>query len=503
MSYRQNILGLEYGPFRDMRDAIGRFIDAQAFGSNPKGTMKLLDAQLEKALELTKTDNTTSDLVRMRDLSLLAANLANSGQAPEFVSIVRGQFSQPNLRFYVGESFVSRAVSRPVNQPSPVDECVLGTRVLGNSMVRGNVLAELMPQYNGVSVRLSLQANFSSNNIGYNRGVKVYTTGYSPVYASKVVTVTPQGTYSQPAVASTNLQTQIHGIDHRFRIVRKIASRKAEEQKPEANAIGQYRLQTRLANTFNDQIEKQLAENRSRGNQLAVLEQDRVEMLRLGVPKPIWQLQSTDSQILADFKEADALQLAAPSRSALPKTNDAIFAELHQSLPINLASLVLAGRTLHSWEMDDFSRQITGSVPEELQKESEGEPWSLTFTDHQPVEIEFDNGVATVTLRILKMSRGDQELPQPASITAKYVPIIAGGELVFQRQGDVELEFVRAPTGLRAVTLRSFLKGKFDRFFRERTEPRRITFPTKIPNVSQLAVTGVTLEDGWAQFTVR
>lgn len=94
----------------------------------------------------------------------------------------------------VGESFVNRAIGRPVNQPNPVDECVLGTRVLGNSFISGSVFADLVPFDNGVSVRLTLSGNFSSDNIGYNRGVKVYTKGYSPIYASKIISITPTGT---------------------------------------------------------------------------------------------------------------------------------------------------------------------------------------------------------------------------------------------------------------------------------------------------------------------
>ena len=500
---QQNILGLEYAPFQEMRQAIANYIDAERFGGNPEGTIKALDDQLVKLLKIVDSKSEATELERAREIGQIADYLISSNQAPDLVTSFRSAYSQPNIRLMVGEGFVNRAIGRPVNQPNPVDECVLGTRVLGNSIINGNVFADLVPQNNGVGLQLTLNGTFASNNIGYNRGVKVYTTGSSPIYASKRITITPQGTITQPAVASTDLQTSINEIEHRLRIVRRIATRKAAEQQPEANAIGQGRLQSRLAQQFNDQIEQQLAQGGGNLNGLSALNQERPELKRLGLPKPAWTLKSNNSHIVADVKEAASAQLAAPSILPATQSKTDIVAQVHQSLPMNLAESVLGGRTLHSWEMDDLVRQYTSNVPAELVKESQGEPWSLTFASQHPVEVEFQDGLVVVTLRIAKMANKDQTLDQPATVTAKYKPVLSSGYLTLERQGEVDLKFVRASSGIRAVALRSFFKGKFDKLFREKSQPQRITFPTQIPNVSQLAVSNVTFNKGWAQFTLQ
>lgn len=510
LRYQQNILGLEYAPFQEMRRAIAEYIDAQRFGSNPEGTIKALDEQLTRLLKTIDSKSEATELERSREIGQLADYLISSNQAPELLTAFRSAYSQPNIRLMVGEGFVNRAVARPVNDSRPVDEDVLGTRVLGTSFINGTVTANLLPQRNGVGIELMLSGGFSSNNIGYNRGVKVYTTGQSPVYASKRITITPEGTITQPAIASTNLQSTIHGIEHRLRIVRRIASRKASEQQPEANAIGQGRLQSRLAQQFNDQIERQIAQGGSGGgvgggglNGLGALKQERIELRRLGIPKPAWELKSSDTHIVANVKEAAAMQLAAPYILPPTQSQNDIVAEVHQSLPMNLAESVLGGRTLHSWEMDDFVRQYTSNVPAELVKESLGEPWALTFATQHPVEVEFTDGLAIVTLRIAKMANKDQTLDQPATVTAKYKPVLNGGYLTLERDGEIDLKFVRAASGIRAVALRSFFKGKFDKLFREKTQPQRVAFPTQIPNISQLAVSKVTFMKGWAQFTLQ
>ncbi len=500
MNFCQNVRGLEYQPYYDMRRALSDYIDAERFSKDPETTLKFLNGQLDKLGEIADGASAPSDLEAARDFSLVVSNLKASNQASELVSLMRSIYSQPNVRVIASESFVNRRLARPVSQPNPVDECVLGTRVIGNSYISGNVFADLVPQHNGISMRLCMNANFSSNNIGYNRGVKVYTTGSAPISASKLITVTPTGTFTQPAVASAQLNTQINGIEHRLRIVRRIASRKAAEQKPEANAIGEHRLQTRLATQFNKQVEDQL---RSNNTNLGILNREFVELQRIGITKPTTSIYSTDTSVHVDALQAEPNQFAAPSGPFSSPMSDAV-AQVHQSLAINLASAFLSGRTLKNSDLDNFYTQFTGKEPpEELKKESEGEAWSLSFADHQPVEVEFTNGELHVHLRISKMTRGDQELSQPATVTAIYRSQIADGQIKFVRQGDVELSFVRAPSGFRAVALRSFLKGKFDRFFREESEYRSLTFGGRTPNIPQLTVQQVAFENGWATLTIR
>ncbi len=90
----------------------------------------------------------------------------------------------------------------------------------------------------------------------------------------------PQARSPSQQLPATELQTSINQIEHRLRIVRRIATRKAAEQQPEANAIGQGRLQSRLAKQFNDQIEQQLVQGWRKSQWTNALNQERVELKR-------------------------------------------------------------------------------------------------------------------------------------------------------------------------------------------------------------------------------
>ena len=101
------------------------------------------------------------------------------------------------------------------------------------------------------------------------------------------------------------------------------------------------------------------------------------------------------------------------------------------------------------------------------------------------------------------MTRGSQALDDGAFVTAIYRPSYADGVLTFQREGEVDVTFARAQRGLRVVTLRSFLKGKFDMFFKEQIVTQRLDVAQQFPNLPALVVDALAIDDGWLQVGLR
>lgn len=502
LNMRQNYLGLELLPYQAVRRGIGDVIRALRYGSQPERTVEQLEQKLKLLVDdLDKpADGAASD--RALEVGLIANYLHEMNQAPEALSQLQQQFSSPNVQVFVQESAVNRMLFRSVAEPSPVNECLLGTHIVGRACLVGAVNVDMLPMVGGVSMQLNLNANITTQSNGYNRGVVLGTTGHSPVNASKQIFVTPTGISSSPTSVATNLQTSINSIDHRLRVVRRIAGRKAAEQKPLADAIAEGRLQNRIRNQYDDQVNQQLAEANVR---LASLQsQAPPELARLGIPKPQLDYYSTNFALHANIKQAAAFQLSAEQPSSLvkPQSSD-IVAEVHQSAVVNGLDIVLGDRTIRNVDLDDYARQATGSVSEEIQNETDGEPWSITLAAFRPVEIEFDDGLATIKLRIVRMTRGAQALEDSSIVTAVYRPTFADGVLTLDREGPVNVSFTRASRGLRVVTLRSFLKGKFDMFFKEQfvTKPLdQMALPAGVPHFD---VDSLQLDDGWVQVGLR
>jgi hypothetical protein len=501
MNMRQNYLGLELQPFTNLRDSLVNLVRAVRYGTTPEQTVKVLDARLERLVESLNEPLTDSDTSRAESVGLIASYLHESGQVPWAVAAIHAQFSHPNVEAYIPESFLNRYLGRHVSQPSPVNECLLGTRVVGNACLNGAVTADLLPSANGIALALKLNATMTSNNVGYNRGVVLTSVGSSPVYAMKLVHISPNGISSQATTVSTHLHSQITSIQHPSRIVRKIATRKAAESQPQANAIAEGRLQTRVRTQFDEQVETQLAETRTR---LANFQQKpRPEFQRIGLARPPYSLTSTSDLIYGVLKQSAGHQLAATGPSSLPRNPNDATIEAHQSAVMNTIDTFFGGRTLRNEDLDDLVRQLGAEVSDELAEESKSQTWSITFATFHPVQVEFDDGLAKLTLRISQMTRGDQALKQPATITASYRPNYNGGNLRLERQGDVDIEFVGRSSGLGAVSMRAFLKGKFDEFFKPVLVDKPIVFGEKMPGLRNLQISSIILDNGWLQVGVR
>lgn len=502
MNMRQNYLGLENRHFVAVRDGIVQLIRAQRYGSNPDQTLKMLDARLEKLVdELNHLPvGGNADSQRAEAVGVLTNYLYESNQVPTTVAALRSKFSQPNVRLTVSDRLVNRLVSQPVGQPSPVNECLMGTHVVGNAFLSGNVSADLLPQMNGVGVCLFLNAQMSSQNTGYNRGVVLQSIGTSPVQVAKQITVTPTGISTSPPSIATNLQTEITAIQHRLRIVRKIAARKAAETQPIANSIAEGRMQNRISSQFDEQVETQIAQARGRFQELQ--SRPLPELKRIGVERPTYSIQSTSDQILGSLTQCNPSQLAATGPSPIPKAMDCeIFVDAHHSALMNLIDVYLGGRTLRSHDLDDMARSFGLPETPEITKESNGELWTVSFATFHPVQLDMDNGLLKITLRIAQMTRGEQVLRQPATITASYRPSYYNGFLRLDREGDVSIEFVGRSTGLGAVSLRAFLKAKFENTFKPVLVDQKINMPTQLPVA--LSIQSIQLDDGWLQIALR
>ena len=502
LNMRQNYLGLEFAPYTDVRQGVNHVVRAIRYGYAPDQTIEQLQVKLQQLQESLDAPVQGAGTERSYAVGLIANYLHEMNQAPQAIAQIRQQFSVPNVRLYARESLINRVVGRPVAEPNPVNECLLGTHIVGQACLSGHVMADLLPMVGGVSLQLNLSAGLSTRSNGYNRGVVLGSTSFSPVFASKTITVTPHGISSSPASIATNLQTHIHSIDHKLKIVRKIAQRRAAEQKPLADAIAEGRMQKRVRSRYDQQVEEQLAQMRG---QLSGLRNPAPPVLtRVGLPMPSLHLQSNHDAVLGHVHQAAAFQLAAyqsPS-FATPATAEVVV-EAHQSAVVNALDLVLGDRTIRSEDLDNYAVQLTGTASAEIQEEAAGEPWSITLASYRPVEIELDDNQIKFVLRVTQMTRGSQVLEEAAFVTAVYVPEHTAQGLTLHRQGEVEVTFARATRGLRVVTLRSFLKGKFDKFFKEQLETQTLDLQQRFPRLPAIALHELQIDDGWVQLGWR
>ncbi len=499
--FRQNYPGLEYSPFVGVRDALSRYVQEARIARDPDTTMQILKNRLGKLSERMQLPEMRRDPKAMHDLAQVVTYMKQANQSPALVSSVLNKFSQPNIRAIVSDDFLRKSFSRPVDQANPVNELILGTTIIGQSILCGNVSPVLLDNPNQATLRLLMNADFASQNKGYNRGVVLNTSGTADVVACETLALGDTGLMALGDTGvDAQLTTTIQSIEHRMKIVRKIAAKQASKKKPQADAIGEARMEHRIRTQFHEQLTEQLSQANGRLREAM----ESPILGRLGITKPQRNSWSNPEQLGLQWKVQSGTQLAADTPCPYPADECGLTLQIHESLVGNLLDPVLAGRILRSQEMDAYATQF-GDLAKGIPRKQEDGPWAITLNNFQPVETVFDDNLIKFRVSTQRLEKEDQSLPHTATIEASYKLVQADGTIQLERQGDLNVEFTgKVQQGARGVVLRTFLKSKFEQLFRDKLFDSPVRWSDRLPaQFKDLQLCAVGIDDGWLQLQIR
>ena len=232
--------GLEMPEFAAVRRAVIAYAEAADAATDP-GAQAVYAQRLEKLAAAVAAGAATGTPEPLDPVGPLLARLEESGQAPATVARVRSAVNRPNLFLDVDESLLATAVNRPVDETAPINDVVLGTRIRGSGRTTGLVLLDFVPALERAVVDLHLDATNHSDTRGSQGPVTVHTLGTTKIDARKRILIDDQRVMALPveAHADTDARTAGIGVSKRFgkRLIRKIATRKIAEMRPQAEAV--------------------------------------------------------------------------------------------------------------------------------------------------------------------------------------------------------------------------------------------------------------------------
>ncbi len=498
--------GLELTRLGEVRSSTERLIAAARF-RDPARAIKILESQLdllaERLGEIDRVASTDDAAV----IGTIVGVLVSANQTPDLIASIRRAFGQPNYRVHVPERTVQAAVQRNVDQSKPVRDCILGTRLFGTANVRGVVRADLRPSLGDVHLVLSLNGRFRSNNIGYNGPVTLNTVGDGLVNVTRAVHLSESGAALEPAYARVSLNTQITSINHHLRLVRRIARKRAAEQKPQADAIATAKLRARVTREFVEETDQATA------IQSPDLLADVLPYLRrLDIPLPDRLWGSTDTSLFIRGHVASIDQIAAPTfPPAIGGTVD-LAIQLHESAIENTLAPILAGRRFDQAELDRLFQDAGIEMPERSGADppSDEDDFEIRFTRFRPIVFESRDQRVRIGLRGSEFSQDGRQLRRTnLEIAADYAPVrTTDGAMWLSRQGDVEVSFPgKTRLSLRESAIRSSLNDRFDDIFpltlltKQFTVPQTVRLPAFRGRVYRATV--IDARDGWLTIGVR
>ncbi|MCU0719417.1 MAG: hypothetical protein MUC83_06920 [Pirellula sp.] len=492
---RQNFPGLEMRPFVTFREELRAYTNTLRVSSEPEVSLPYLKDRIAKlSASISKVD-LNEDIDARRDAAQTLEYLSQANQARAMIQTIQSSYSRANVRVILSNEFVQRQFSRPVSEYNPVCEVILGTNITGDSFINGSVSPQLLDNPSNASLKLTMFGNFNSDNVGFNRGVQIKTTGFANVVACETVSLTSHGLNAlSDTVADADLTTQINSIYAKSKLVTKIAKKKAAQQKPLADSIAEGRMENKIRNQFHQKLSDQLAESNQK---LATT--DLSTLQRVGLAKPTRSSWSSSQYLSLLWKVQDGVQLAAPMSCPIDVSPNGLTVQIHESVIGNLFDPIFGGRVLKSEEAALYAAQF-GELGKKIKRDNE-EPWSVTMDSFYPIEVKLDDNLITIRVRLHKLEKGDQDLKQPALIQATYRPVLDDGALQLKREGEVKIEFYgKQDKGVLAVSLRGFLKTKFSEFFKEDLLDVPLKLSEKLPPEFQsLNLVSISSEAGWLQ----
>lgn len=496
--------GLELTRLVELRRAARRLVAAVRF-RNGERSIEIFTRQLDQLADQVDEFEDVPTADEAAKVNLVLGLLAEANQVPDLRSRLRQTFGQPNFRIHVPESTVQAAVQRNINQSQPVNDCILGTRLFGTANLNGVVGADLRPSIGSVHIVLNLSGQFNSNNRGYNGPVRLNTISNGQVQVTRALHLNEQGAALEPAHAQVSLSSQITSIEHRLRIVRRIAKKRAAEQKPQADAIAKEKLRSQVGQQFIEQTDQAASVNVP-----DFMADVRPILKRLDLTEPSRRWGSTDQALYIEGRVADGVQLAA-ANSPPPVLAPVDFAfQLHESVVENTLSPILSGRRFDEDEINNLLKSAgmpARPTSSENQDGDDNAGFELTFSKFRPIIFEARDNSVKIGLRGSRFTQGKRDLKQSLEITATYKPVTAtDGSMLLLRDDEVDVS-IPGSTSVRAKVIRTAIKDQFSEVFpmnllsKSVMVPQTVKLPAFRGRVYQVGDIGV--DEGWLTIGAR
>jgi len=364
------------------------------------------------------------------------------------------------------------------------------------------VRLDFVPSSDRAVFDLVLAARNISSTRGSQGPVTVRSSGVTDLGARRRIYLTPESVSSSPvsASASTNSTVDGIGVNKRFgqRIIRRIASKKIAETKPQAQAIAQGRARDRVEREFTTQTDPAVAQIREQF-------QTRLEapLRARGLYPEMLHLNTTDTRLVVTARKALPVQLAAASLPPPTAADHLITLRVHESIVNNVLEEKFGGRIFRQADADTMAAQMQATMPAALESDPDQPPWEVTFAKHRPITVAVADGRAKVMVRGDKFVSGEREFPG-MDIWATYAIGRGPQGFMLLREGDVQIY----PPGFQPgggqrltpaeTSVRRILQRRFDKVFPADAEIPDLPLEGELASAGPLPMADlVARRDGW------
>ena len=432
-----------------------------------------------------------------------AAQTLRFAESPEAVEVATGidtYYRNANVRVAISKSMMERVL--PVIEPraTPVNTRMLGSRVRGVSRIESGIALELIPSPDRWKLALRTTGRVSTHTTGVRGAVSVRTVGASRFDAATPIEVTTRGVCIGDSQADVTGRTRLRGIHSDYdgwplvgALVRSIAEDRYESMAGTAERLSNREVRNRVELEIDERLQQQVDEAAAKLSEMVL-----GPLGRLRLDPQVTDMQTTDKRLVARYRVAGDWQLAASTPRPRALSSSLMSVQVHQSAfnntfeqlvrsdaPVSLREMIQNG--VATFGYSDF--EMPDDIPEDV---------TIQFARTRPITIEIQDGRLWVTLRVLRLTRGERHELTQFIVRAAYRPVLDGMQATLVRDDHLRISGPR-------MSMRERLPVRA--IFNKVLSPNRpivLTAPrlTEHPGVKGLAISQLELRNGWIAMSV-
>ena len=365
--------------------------------------------------------------------------LEESYQAPYLVAAIRARYSFPNAYVKVSANLLNHVASQPIREDRTIDENISGRLVRGHLSTNGLVTLELQDDPNQVHASVRLNVDLNSDTYLRQRSIYAFVGTSGQVEARRSIFANVGGVFAEQPYAASYVDSQFRGTSSQFGLVNRIAQKKFYESKPSADvgAANQFRDETL------ERFEPQTSDAVSAGKKALAQAMKRAKKIGRYVPQ--LYAYSTSNNIVLVGKKSTPATLGAPNRPMESGISPDVQVRLHETMLSNYLSPIFRGKEFSNAELaaeleavfgvkaaglnsatggqEDQGLEISGpseDAGDDQEEELNDEPFTITFADVRPIQIQFEYNGFAVAVNGKKFSQGSNEIKAGLIIILRF-----------------------------------------------------------------------------------
>ncbi|MEN6558507.1 MAG: hypothetical protein ABFC54_10050, partial [Thermoguttaceae bacterium] len=325
--------GLELVWFLDFQRALHNYLATRGAADNNPAIRAAFERKLDalsKRLASYAARPTTEDALEITET---VRWLESAHQAPELVRAILHDYVRPNLIGEISATVFGSGLAGPVDDASDVRDCILKTDIHGTARTVGKTSVELSPSCGFGVFDLLFAGVTTSENVGYNGPVTIYSTSTTQMTARKRLWIDVDGLSSYPAESQAVTDVNLEDIQSKngSAMIERLAWKKAEKQHCEAESIASNHAEARL----NERIDQQADETIERANRAYVEKFQRPFTERKLFPQMV-RFDTTQRAISLTALQAGDGKLAAVGDAPAVVEGAEMSLRIHESMINNL-----------------------------------------------------------------------------------------------------------------------------------------------------------------------